>query len=190
VALAGDAAVNRRFLRLLASEKDSLGPSEVDLVRLGPKIIRPYLTEPAIFGLTFSVCSGHALAPAIAHPGNITVDALTGHSCGVGWIDSRVIRRRSLSKQAWTTGVVLLSQLREAFQMREGEIRMDREFADRARVGLIAPSEEPLVIGAEEGFTDALEAGEAEVQSFFESIFAWRAKAANDAFEGANHGTA
>lgn len=183
VALAGDAAVNRRFLRLLASEKDVLGPSEIDLIRLGPKIIQPYLTEPAIFGLTFSVCSGHALAPANAHPGNIAVNALTGHSCGVAWIDSRVIRRSSLSKQAWTTGVVLLSQLREAFQMREGELRMDRDFADRARVGLIAPSEEPLVIGAEEGFTDALEVGEAEVQSFFESIFAWRAKAADDAFE-------
>ena len=90
---------------------------------------------------------------------------------------------RGAMDQAWTTGVVLLSQLREAVRMMEGDLRMDRSLSDAPAVGSIAPSEEPLIIGADDGFVAALEAGEPELQAYFQSIFRWRSETAAPALE-------
>lgn len=188
--LATDHGTRRRFLRLLATEDDSPDPGDALLVRLGPKIIRPFLANPAIFGLTFAVCSGHGFRPAGTYPGNIASTALTGHSCGVGWINERVLGTRCVSQQAWTTGVVLLSQLREAFQMLEGDMRMDRSFSDPASVGMISPGEEPLIIGADEVFVSALEAGEPSVHDYLQSIFRWRSRTARESLEEVGDGHA
>jgi hypothetical protein len=169
--LAADHAMCLRFLRLLTSETDRKQAGEVGLVGLGPKTVCPFMTKSTIFALSFATCSGLPVSPATGHPGNIAFEALTGHSCGVSWINERMLGTRAVMEQGWTTGVVLLSQLREAVRMMEGDLRMDRNFSDAASVGTIAPGEEPLIIGADETFVAALEAGESVVQEYFHSIF-------------------
>jgi hypothetical protein len=182
-ALAADDGLCRRFLRLLTSEVDREPAAEAALVGLGPKTLRPFMTQATIFALAFAVCSGMAVSPTGIHPGNLACDALTGHSCGVSWINERTLGMRGAMDQAWTTGVVLLSQLREAVRMMEGDLRMDRSLSDAPAVGSIAPSEEPLIIGADDGFVAALEAGEPELQAYLQSIFRWRSETATPALE-------
>jgi hypothetical protein len=184
--LAADHAICRRFLRLLTSEKDRGEADDAALVGLGPKTVWPFMTKPTIFGLAFAACSGHPMSPATGHPGNIALEALTGHSCGVSWIDERMLGTRAATQQAWTTGIVLLAQLREAVQMMEGDLRMDRSFSDSASVGMISPGEEPLIIGADDAFVAGLEAGEPIVQEYLQSIFRWRSQAARQTLEGVN----
>lgn len=186
--LLADGAMRRRFLLLLATEQDHAELRESLLVRLGPKILRPFLTKPALFGLAFAVCSGHALAPAGGPPGNVATQGITGHACGVGWIGGRDLGATCVTRQPWSTGVVLLAQLKDAFQLVEGELRFDRATGDPPKVGTISLGEEPLVIGADEVFVSALEAGEQSVQDYLQSIFQWRAEAARAGLEEEAHG--
>lgn len=172
--LAADNALCRRFLRLLTSEDDREPALEATLVGLGPKTLRPFMTKSTIFALAFAVCSGMPVSPTGVHPGNVACDAMTGHSCGVSWIKERMLGTRGVMDQAWTTGVVLLSQLQEAVRMMEGDLRMDRSISDAPTVGTILVREEPLIIGADEGFVAALEAGEPALQDYLQSIFRWR----------------
>jgi hypothetical protein len=132
------------------------------------------MTKSTIFALAFAVCSGMPVSPTSAYPGNVACDSLTGHSCGVSWIKERMLGTRGVMDKTWTTGVVLLSQLREAVRMMEGDLRMDRSISDAPAVGTISASEEPLIIGADEGFLYALEAGELALQEYLQSIFRWR----------------
>jgi hypothetical protein len=187
--LAADHATCRRFLRLLTSESDREA-DDAALVGLGPKTVRPFMTKSTVFGLAFAACSGHPVSPATSHPGNIAFEALTGHSCGVSWIDERMLGTRAATQQAWTTSVVLLAQLREAVQMMEGDLRMDRSFSDAPSVGIISPGDEPLIIGADDAFVAALEAGEPIVREYLQSIFRWRSQAARQALEEVNDGNA
>ncbi|MCQ8240496.1 ABC-three component system protein [Rhizosaccharibacter radicis] len=181
--LAADDGLCRRFLRLLTSEDDREPVPEAALIGLGPKTLRPFMTKSTIFALAFAVSSGMLVSPAGVHPGNLTCDALTGHSCGVSWINYRLLGTRRAMNQAWTTGVVLLSQLREAVRMMEGDLRMDRSMSDAPAVGRIAPREEPLIIGADEGFITALEAGEPELRTYLQSIYRWRNETAASTLE-------
>ncbi|AUX78316.1 ABC-three component system protein [Sinorhizobium fredii] len=172
--LSADPSLCHRFLRLLTSEDDQAPASDATLVGLGPKTLRPYMTKPTIFALAFATCSGFPVVPTNAHPGNLASNELTGHSCGVGWINARVLGSRAVLEQNWTVGVVLLSQLQTAARMMEGDLRMDRSFDDPGAVGVIAPGEEPLIIGADDGFVTALGAGALEVRGYLQSIFSWR----------------
>jgi hypothetical protein len=187
-ALLADAATRRRFLLLLATEQDHADLRDGMLVRVGPKILKPFLTKPALFGLTFAVCSGHALAPTGGPPGNVATHGITGHACGVGWIGGRELGAAYATRQNWSTGVVLLAQLKEAFQLIVGELRFDRAAGDPPRVGMISLGEEPLVIGADDVFVTALEAGEQSVQDYLQSIFRWRSEAARAGLEEEAHG--
>ena len=177
--------VCRRFLRLLANADDRLHPLDSDLIRVGPKIIRPFLTKPVLFGLAFATCSGHALVPTHEHPGNMIHNALTGHACGVSWLKGRELGSRCVSEQAWQAGVVLLSHLREAFQVMEGDTRFDKDIADTPAVGTISPAEEPLIIGADEVFLGALEAGEQPVRDYLQALFRRRSEASRRTLEEA-----
>jgi len=188
IALLADPITRRRFLLLLATEQDYAELRDGMLVRLGPKILKPYLTKPALFGLTFAVCSGHALAPAGAPPGNVGTNGITGHACGVGWIGGRELGASYATRQRWSTGVVLLAQLKDAFQLIEGELRFDQAAGDPPRVGMNSLGEEPLVIGADDVFVTALEAGEQSVQDYLQSIFKWRLEAARAGIEEEAHG--
>lgn len=188
VALLADPVIRRRFLLLLATEQDHADLRDGMLVRVGLKILKPYLTKPALFGLTFAVCSGHALAPAGGPPGNVATNGITGHTCGVGWIGGRELGASCATRQSWSTGVVLLAQLKDAFQLIEGELRFDRAAGDPPRVGMISLGEEPLVIGADDVFVTALEAGEQSVQDYLQSIFKWRSEAARASLEEEAHG--
>ncbi len=181
VALATDK--RRRFLRLLASVNDKVDVDDGTLVCLGPKIVDRYLTMPTIFSLAFAACSGRAVEPAVQHPGNVAVDVLTGHSCGVEWIEGRVIRGRTVGQHIWTTNVVLLSELQEAVQMMEGDLRLDQVISDPPKVGVPSLSEKPIVIGANDAFLSALEEGSLAVQRFFQSTFQRRADAARQTLE-------
>ncbi len=189
-ALAADDALCRRFLRLLISEDDREPAAEAALVGLGPKTLRPFMTRSTIFALAFAVGSGMPVSPTGVHPGNVACDPLTGHSCGVSWINERRLGTRCAMDQAWTTGVVLLSQLQEAVRMMEGDLRMDRSISDAPAVGTISASEEPLIIGADEGFVAALEAGEPELQEYLQSIFRWRNETAAPMLEEVADGAA
>lgn len=182
-ALLADAAMSKRFLLLLATEKDYASIQDGFLVRIGPKVLRPYLTKPALFGLAFSVCSGHTVAPTGAPPGNVATHGITGHTCGVAWIGGRDLGASCAMRQKWSTGVVLLAQLRDAFQLTEGELRFDRAADDPPRVGTVLLVEEPLVIGADEAFVAALEAGEQGVQDYLQSIFTRRSETARAGLE-------
>ncbi|NIK65450.1 ABC-three component system protein [Xanthomonas cannabis] len=182
-ALAIDPEKRRRFLRLLASVHDKADAEEAALVRIGPKIVSRYLTMPTIFALAFAACSGRPVAPASQHPGNISVAALTGHTCGVEWIDRRSIHALMAGQHSWTTSVVLLSELSESVQMMEGDIRMDQSSSDRPKLGVPSLSERPIVIGANGEFLRALEEGSLAVQRFFQSIFQRRADAAQQSLE-------
>lgn len=182
-ALAIDPEKRRRFLRLLASVHDKVDVEEAALVRIGPKIVSRYLTMPTIFALAFAACSGRPVAPVSQHPGNVSVEALTGHTCGVEWIDRRSIHALMAGQHNWTTSVVLLSELSEAVQMMEGDIRMDQISSDRPKLGVPSLSERPIVIGANGEFLCALEEGTLAVQRFFQSIFQRRADAARQSLE-------
>jgi hypothetical protein len=182
-ALLADGATSRRFLLLLATEQDRPDPGNGLLVRVGPAILRPYLTKPAVFGLSFAACSGHALAPAGGPPGNVSTHGITGHACGVGWIGGRELGAFCATSQSWTTGIVLLAQLKDAFRLIEGELRFDRAVGDSPRVGTISLGEEPLLIGADETFVTALEEGEQSVRDYLQSIFTWRSETARAALE-------
>ncbi|MGF6367734.1 hypothetical protein OKW40_000484 [Paraburkholderia sp. RAU6.4a] len=181
--LAHDADKRRRFLRLLASVQDKVDVEVAALVRIGPKVVSRYLAMPTIFALAFAVCSGRPVAPASQHPGNVSVEALTGHTCGVEWIDRRAIHALAVGQHNWTTSVVLLSELSEAAQMMEGDIRMDQISSDPPKVGVPSLSEKPIVIGADGEFLRALEEGNLAVQRFFQSIFQRRTDAARQSLE-------
>ncbi|MBY5394197.1 hypothetical protein HFN01_05090 [Rhizobium leguminosarum] len=187
-ALLSDGATRRRFLLLLATEQDPINLRDELLVRVGPKILRPFLTKPALFGLTFAVCSGHALVPSGGPPGNVATQGITGHACGVGWIGGRDLGATCVMRRTWSTGVVLLAQLKDAFQLIEGERRFDRAAGDPPKVGTTSLAEEPLVIGADEIFVTALEAGEQTVQDYLQSIFTSRSEAARAGLEEVAHG--
>ena len=178
-----DSATRRRFLRLLVSVNDATEPSDDGLVRIGNKIVAPYLTMPTIFALAFSNCSGHAILPATRHPGNISINEITGHTCGVEWISHRAIRGDIVESHGWTTSIVLLSGLREAVQMIEGDVRLDQVSSDAPRVGVTSLSDKPIVIGADNSFLIALETGGIAVEAFFQSIFERRAEAARESLE-------
>ncbi|MFL9899668.1 hypothetical protein PQR71_16175 [Paraburkholderia fungorum] len=184
-ALTVDPAMRRRFLRLLASVDDQIDAGDGPLVRLGPKVMRPYLTKPTLFGLAFSVCSGRAMEPAGHHPGNLAFEVVTGHTCGVGWINQRDLRGRTAAWQSWTTDVVLLSQLQEAVQLLEGDIRLDQSSMDPARVGLTSLADKPIIIGADDDFLAALQSGAPAMQQFFQAIFERRAIASQQSLEEA-----
>jgi hypothetical protein len=186
-ALALDHDKRRRFLRLLASVHDKVDVEEAVLVRIGPKIVSRHLTMPTIFALAFAACSGRPVAPASQHPGNVAVEALTGHTCGVEWIDRRSIHAVMAGQHSWTTSVVLLSELREAAQMMEGDVRMDQITSDPPKVGVPSLNERPIVIGADGEFLRALEEGNLAVQQFFQSIFQRRAAAARQSLEEVDH---
>lgn len=173
----------RRFLRLLASVHDKVDVEEAVLVRIGPKVVSRHLTMPTIFALAFAACSGRPVTPASQHPGNVSVDALTGHTCGVEWIDCRSIHAVTAGQHNWTTSVVLLSELRAAAQMMEGDVRMDQIISDPPKVGVPSLNDRPIVIGADGDFLRALEEGSHAAHRFFESIFQRRADAARKSLE-------
>lgn len=187
-ALLANSVTRQRFLLLLATEQDHADLRDGMLVRVGPKILKPFLTKPALFGLTFAVCSGHALSPTDGPPGNVATHGITGHACGVGWIGGRELGASCVMRQSWSTGIVLLAQLKDAFRLIEGELRFDRAAGDPPRVGMTSLGEGPLVIGADDVFVTALEAGEHSVQDYFQSIFRWRSEAAQAGLEEEAHG--
>ncbi|NVD37651.1 hypothetical protein HT585_02190 [Ensifer sp. HO-A22] len=173
--LQAEPATRRRFMLLLVTEQDRDNITPELLVRVGPRSLRPFLTKPTIFGLTFAVCSEHAVSPIAVAPGNMAGGGLTGHACGVGWIQGRDLSAGFAAAQAWTTGVVLLAQLREAFRLAERDVRFDHAPGDPAKVGDVLSDQEPLVIPADELFVIALEAGEQSMQQHLRSVIQWRA---------------
>lgn len=181
--LRADGAIRRRFLLLLATEQDHADLRSPLFVRVGPKILKPFLTKPALFGLAFAVCSGHALTPSGRAPGNVVAEGITGHACGVGWIGGRELSASRATRQQWSSGVVLLAQLKDAFLLIEGGLRFDHVAGDLPRIGTTSRGEEPLLIGADETFLAALEAGEQSVKNYLESIFRSRSEAVRASLE-------
>jgi hypothetical protein len=183
IRLDADPAMRRRFLLLLATERDTqrLGPDE--LCRLGPKILRPYLLKAALFALAFTIGAGRDLVPATCYPGNISDAALTGHASGVAWIDDREVGP-DVASRPWSTGVVLLSELKSAFQQLQGEPRLNRGFDQlRPLIDEPGPAERPLVLGGDSVFQQALIAGEQAIAEYLSRVFQSRTAAAEQSLE-------
>jgi hypothetical protein len=183
--LDGEPKIRDRFLRLLANDSDEASFNSDCLVRLGPEIMRPHLIKPAIFALAFATCSVHSVTPTSNPPGNLAQQSLTGHSCGISWINEHSLGLSVAKEKKWATNVVLLSQLQEAVWILEGDIRMDQSLTDQPRIGMSLPWEEPFILGADRDFLTALENGEKAVETYFELAFRWRAQRVKEVQRGA-----
>jgi hypothetical protein len=179
-----DPVTRRRFLLLLAMERDSEVPEPAALVRVGPKTPRPFLLKAALFGLAFCIGSGQNLSPSPRHPGNLQTSGLTGHACGVSWIDGRDLTPAVVDRP-WTTTIVLLAELRSAFRLLQSEPRLDRDDHAPALIGDPAIAERPLILGADDVFQAALEAGEQALATYLTGVLQWRAAAADSSLERA-----
>jgi hypothetical protein len=176
--LRADAVKRRRFLLLLATERDEIAQLDEALVRLGPKIMRPHLLRAAIFALVFATCSSQLFLPAAAHPGNLLAPNITAHACGVSWIDGREIGP-DVANRRWTTGLVLLSELRSTFdQLKHRQSRLDRLADDPPRVLDIGPGEQPIIIGCDHDFQHAMELGLDSVYAYITAVLQERATSA------------
>jgi hypothetical protein len=179
-----DPLTRRRFLLLLVTERDSEAPESAALVRVGPKTLRPFLVKAALFGLAFAIGARRNLTPSPHHPGNLQTLGLTGHACGVSWIEGRGLNPANVDRP-WTTAIVLLAELRSAFRLLQGEPRLDRDEHAPALIGDPAVAERPLILGADDVFQAALEAGEHALATYLGEVLAWRAAAADNSLERA-----
>ena len=94
----------------------------------------------------------------------------------------------NVAQRDWTTGVVLLSQLRAAFRLVEGDARFDYDDDDPLRVGMVTPSDDPIILGADDVFLEALEAGEVAVSAYLQDVFALRSNSAIKRLEETENG--
>lgn len=172
----------RRFLLLLADAEDFVDEADDSLVRVGPKTLRGYLLKAALFALAFVLGTNQPLGPAFAHPGNLQGQGLSGHACGVTWIEGRDVGPR-VAERTWSAAIVLLAELKVAAEFLFAEPRLDAQFGDRPRVGEIALAERPLILGADDVFLDALEAGRTALTAYLNDVIGTRADAASRLIE-------
>ena len=181
--LQDEPAVLRRFLVLLADEHDAPGLPESGLVRVGPRTIRAHLLKPALFGLAFVLGSQLDMGPAPDHPGNLHGLSGAGHACGVNWIGGRNLSSR-VADRAWSTPVVLLSELQVAVDFLRPAPRLDEVMTPSPLLGRLGAQERPLIMGADEAFRDALEQGRPALHQYLAEILDQRAVAAGMLIEG------
>lgn len=172
----------RRFLLLLADAEDFVDETDDPLVRVGPKTLRAYLLKASLFALAFVLGANQALGPALAHPGNLQGQGLSGHACGVAWIDGRDVGPR-VAERTWSAAIVLLAELKVAAEFLFAEPRLDARLEDRPRVGELAFAERPLILGADDVFLDALEAGRPALSAYLNDVIGARAVAASRLIE-------
>ena len=176
-ALDANAAAARRFLLLLADADDFVDETDDLLVRVGPRTLRGHLLKATLFALAFVLGADQSLGPAHARPGNLKDRSLSGHACGVTWIEGRNVGSR-VAERSWSAAVVLLSELKVAAEFLFSEPRLDARLEDRPRIGEVAHAERPLILGADDAFLDALEAGRSALSTYLGGIIAARAAAA------------
>jgi hypothetical protein len=172
----------RRFLLLLATERDERRTSHDSLVRLGPIILRPHLIRAAAFALVFASCSPEAFSPSATYPGNLLTDRIRGHTVGVSWIEGRDIGPE-VAALRWTTGLVLMSELKTAIALLRRQPRLDQLPGDIPSAIELTPAEEPIIVGCDYEFQQALENGVAAVTSLIETVLSDRAQGAADTLE-------
>ena len=98
--------------------------------------------------------------------------------CGVSWIDGREIGP-DVANRRWTTGLVLLSELRSTFdQLKHRQSRLDRLADDPPRVLDIGPGEQPIIIGCDHDFQHAMELGLDSVYAYITAVLQERATSA------------
>jgi hypothetical protein len=166
----------RRFLSLLLTEKDDNPVSEGVLVSVGPKCMRPHLLRAAVFALAFAVCSSVPLETSNAYPGNFRMDLTTAHVAGFSWINGREIGPE-VAAQRWTTGLVLLSELRTGSAiLNNHQSRLDQIPGDPTRLSDLGLAEAPIIIGCDPTFQQALEDGAAAVSVRISAYFSDRAQ--------------
>ncbi|MCX5581641.1 ABC-three component system protein [Kaistia terrae] len=182
VALDANVAAIRRFLLLLADDEDFIDVANEPLVRVGPKTLRAHLLKATLFALAFVLGAGKPLGPALAHPGNLQGDGLSGHACGVSWIEGRVVGPR-VAELNWSAAIILLAELRVAAEFLYAEPRLDLRVGDRPRVGEVALAERPLILGADDVFLNALEAGRPALSAYLDGVIDARAAAAANLIE-------
>lgn len=180
--LDADAEATRRFLLLLADEDDFVDPDEAALVRVGPKTLRSHLLKATLFALAFVLGADAALAPTPGRPGNLRRDGLSGHACGVAWIEGRDLGAK-VAERNWTTGIVLLTELKVAAEFLFPEPRLDTLLGDLPRLGDEILADRPLILGADEEFLDALETGLTALSTYLNRIIDARATIAGAMIE-------
>lgn len=171
-------AQRRRFLVLLSSLNDAARHSEDRLVCIGPRIVKQHLVRSAVLALAFTVAVDDTLAPVGNHPGNLKAASMTAHASGVSWLDGRGLGPDVVS-HPWTTGFVLLSELRTpAALIRAGLPRLDRGADAPPRIDDVAVNEQPIILGCDYELQQALSHGRSAVRAYVTDIIRDRAAAA------------
>lgn len=156
----------RRFLILLASEKDHVALGETnspELVRVGPRAMEAHLVRATVFALAFAVCVDVDLAPSGEYPGNLAGTQLSAHSLGVSWLDG-VDVGPDVSLRQWTANVILMSELREAPLTDFLAPRIDSPTDGTPSMAGVPPHEQPLIIGSNHSIRTAMQSGEASLR--------------------------
>jgi hypothetical protein len=183
-------AVRRRFLTLLTSLDDAPEDSPAALVQVGPRNLKLHLLRAVVLALAFAVSVDGGLIPATAHPGNLVIKNVTAHASGVAWLKGRELGPDVLS-HPWTTGLVLLSELRAtAAFLQASPLRMDKDATEKPRMDDVPLNEQPIIMGCDFELQQALEEGAEAVQAYISLILRDRAEAAAALIEprGTEHG--
>jgi hypothetical protein len=176
--LGADSTICRRFLLLLATENDDAAHGDDALIRLGPLMLKAHLTRAAVLALAVALCSQHVFEPAGDRPGNLRTGSVSGHACGVAWIDGTDIGPE-VAARVWTTGIVLLSELDHTVEQLRltSDVRLDEEEDSPADVTQVPRAERPVVMGCDVRMRQALAIGELAVVDYVQRVFGARASA-------------
>ena len=172
----------RRFLLLLADAVDFFNAKGETLVRVGPKTLRGHLLKATLFALSFVLGTNQRLGPARGRPGNLQGQGLSGHACGVSWIDGRDVGPR-VTERSWSASVVLLAELKVAAEFLFAEPRLNAINGSRPLLGDATFAEQPIILGADDVFLDALEAGTPALSAYLNEIIGARAAVASSLIE-------
>lgn len=168
----------RRFLCLLSNVNDEAKPTDDWLVCIGPKIVRGHLLRATVLALAFNVAVDEPLVPTELFPGNLKAPVTTAHASGIKWLNGQMLGPEVVS-HTWTTGVVLLSELRTASGLlKAGLPRLDDRPTSRPRIRDVAVHERPIIVGADDQLQSALANGRAALRDYMHSILHDRATSA------------
>lgn len=176
--LDADSTICRRFLLLLATEIEDAADGDDALIRLGPLMLKAHLTRAAVLALAVALCSQHVFEPAGDRPGNLRTGSVSGHACGVKWIDGTDIGPE-VAARVWTTGIVLLSELDHTVEQLRltSDVRLDEEEDSPPDVTQVPRAERPVVMGCDVRMRQALAIGEPAVVDYVQRVFGARASA-------------
>jgi hypothetical protein len=181
--LKADSLVLRRFLILMAAEKDGAHLPDHALLRVGKHTLQSTILRSTLFSLHVAEALPNSLSPDAQFPGNLASTIFRAHACGVSWINGIDIGS-SYKKATWNSRLVLLSELQSPSVLANRYVPRLIESEDETP-SLISdsPLEAPIVIGSDDSFRSAASSGKQRLESHFASIFTQLTAAAENSLE-------